>query len=153
MSLTAAPSQVPAAQTVPAWWLRQAPLPSQKPSNPQLAGSDTGQVLATRGGAPAGTNAHSPGELGVLQDLQVSVQALLQQTLSTHNPLAQSPLQPQARPLVLRMPFELLQVTVPPSADPSTPPSPLGPLPWPPQPRNSAAATTSAANSARGPGP
>ena len=77
--LTAAPSQVPVPQLAPGTRLRQAPLPSQVPSRPQLDGSDAGQVLASRGTAPAGTKAQTPGELGVLQDLHVPVQALLQQ--------------------------------------------------------------------------
>jgi len=152
MFLTAAPSQVPGPQMVPAMWLRQAPLPSQVPSSPQLETSEAGQVLATRGAVPAGTNPQSPGELGVLQDLQVSVQALLQQTLSTQKPLAQSPEQPQATPLVLRMPFVLLHMTGgPPSVAPSEPPSPLGlpPLLWQPPATTAAARMTAAAQTPR----
>jgi hypothetical protein len=103
--------------------LRQAPLPSQVPSNPQPEASDLRQVAGTRGATPAATKAHRPGELGVLQDLQVSVQALLQQTPSTQKPLAQSPAQAQVTPLALCMLLVLLQAT--PSTDPSRPPSPL----------------------------
>jgi hypothetical protein len=149
MFLTAAPSQVPGPQTAPAMWLRQAPLPSHIPSSPQLETSEAGQVLATRGGLPTGMNPHRPGELGVLQDLQVSVQALLQQTLSTQKPLAQSPAQPQAIPLPLCMAFVLLQVTAGPSAARSMPPSPGGLLPWLWQPTTIAAARTTVANQVR----
>lgn len=124
MFLTAAPSQVPGPQIVPAMWLRQAPLPLQVPSRPQVEASDSGQVLGRRGLSPAGTKPQRPGELGVLQDLQVSVQALLQQRPSTQKPLAQSPLQPHVTPFGLRIPFVLLHAT--PSVAPSGPPSPLG---------------------------
>jgi hypothetical protein len=127
--LTAAPSQVPVPQLVPGTRLRQVPLPSQVPSRPQLEGSDAGQVLAIRGAEPAGTKAQTPGELGVLQDLQVPVQALLQHRLSTQKPLAQSPPQLQASPLALCMSPVLLQATGPLSCEPSTPPSSLAGLP------------------------
>jgi|SRR5665213_881046 len=130
--LTAAPSQVPVPQLTPGTRLRQAPLPSQVPSRPQLDGPDTGQALDTRGAEPAGTKAQMPGELGALQDLQVPVQALLQHTSSTQKPLAQSPAQPHAIPLALCMSPVLLQATDPPSGEPSTPPSTRGaPAPWP----------------------
>ena len=72
-----------------------------------------------RGESPAGTNAQIPGAPVVLQDLHVSVQALLQQTPSTQNPLAQSPAHPQAAPLA---PFILL-VPLQATADTSLPPS------------------------------
>jgi hypothetical protein len=150
MSLTAAPSQVPAAQVVPATKLRQAPLPSQVPSSPQLETSDFGQVLADRGATPAGTTAQIPGELGVLQALQVSVQALLQQKPSTQKPLVQSPLQAQATPFALRMPLVLLQTTLGVSGDPSAPASVLGLDPWPWHPATSAAAARRTASPAVG---
>ncbi len=69
------------------------------PSRPQVEGSEAPQTPARRGDSPAGTNAQIPGAPGVLQDLHVSVQALLQQTPSTQNPLAQSPPHPHAAPL------------------------------------------------------
>jgi len=83
-------------------------------------------VLALRGAPPAGTNAQMPCEPAVLQDLHVSVQALLQQTPSTQNPLAQSPPQPQAAPLAPVILLVPLQATAgasrPPSrTDPSAP--------------------------------
>ena len=144
---TAAPLQVPDPQLAPATRLRQAPLPSQVPSKPQLDGSEAGQVLVERGVEPAGTNAQTPGELGVLQDLQVPVQALLQQRPSTQKPLAQSPAQPQARPLALCMSPVLLQATDPPSDEPSVPPSALGGLPlWLWQPVGATASRTETAS-------
>ena len=76
----------------------QAPLPLQVPSSPQLETSEIGQVPARRGATPAGTSPQIPGEPGVLQALQVSVQALLQQRPSTQKPLAQSPGQAHASP-------------------------------------------------------
>ena len=97
-------------------------------------------MLASRGVEPAGTKAHTPGELGVLQDLQVPVQALLQQRPSTQKPLAQSPAQPQARPLALCMSPVLLQATDPWSTEPSAPPSGVGGLAlWPWQPASATA--------------
>jgi hypothetical protein len=69
----------------------------------------------------------------VLHDLHVSVQALLQQTPSTQNPLAQSPSHPQAVPLVPLILLVPLQVTI---ALPLswTDPSALGALEWLPHP-------------------
>jgi hypothetical protein len=93
---TAAPSQAPALQTVPGVYLRHPPAPLHAPSSPQVDTSDLGQTLAARGGRPVGTNAHVPNAAGMLQALQVSPHALLQQTPSTQNPLPQSPPQPQA---------------------------------------------------------
>ena len=105
--------------------MRQPPLPSQVPSSPQDEAGLCGQTLATLGATPAATNEQTPGAEGVLQDLQLSVQALLQQTPSTQKSLVQSALQPQAVPLVLRAPpspHDLL----------SWPPSTLTPPPPPP---------------------
>jgi len=86
---------------------------------------------------------HTPGAEGVLQDLHVSVQALLQQTPSTQKALSQSALQPQGAPLVFRAlpsPHDL----------PSGPPSTLRPPPpwllW--QPAAAKAATIASANRA-----
>ena len=74
----------------------QLPLPSQVPSNPQVETGLCGQVSAELGGTPAATNEQTPGAAGVLHDLQLSVQAVLQQTPSTQNPVAQSAAHPQA---------------------------------------------------------
>jgi hypothetical protein len=115
----AAPSQDPRWQVVPRTKLRQAPAPSHVPSRPQVGGSGAGRPLAVRGAAPAGTKAQIPWEPGVLQDLQVSVQLLLQQTPSTQNPLAQSPPQPQAAPLAPLILLVPLQATTAASLPPS----------------------------------
>lgn len=82
-----------------------------------------GQTLATLGATPAATNEQMPGAEGVLQDLQLSVQALLQQTPSTQKLLLQSVSQPQAAPLALRAPPSLHDLlSGPPSGLPTTPP-------------------------------
>ena len=104
--------------------MRQPPLPSQVPSRPQEEAGPWGQTLATLGATPSATSEQTPGADGVLQDLQVSVQALLQQTLSTQKPLAQSASQPQVVPLVLRAPPSVHDL---PSAPPSTLPTPPPP--------------------------
>jgi hypothetical protein len=100
-------------------------LPSQVPSNPQVEAGLFGQVSAELGGTPAATNEQTPGAAGVLHDLQLSVQAVLQQTPSTQNPVAQSAAQPQAAPFALCAPPSGLQAT------PSRPPSVLGAGPPP----------------------
>src|SRR4051812_13678979 len=94
-SLTAAPLQVPGLQTVPAGNLRHWPWPSHVPSSPQVATAETGQA-PDGSAAPLATNEQTPGALWSLQVLQVSEQALLQQTPSTQKPLWQSPPHPQA---------------------------------------------------------
>jgi hypothetical protein len=65
------------------------------PSRPQEPTGDQGQLPATTGGAPAGTNEQTPGAPGTLHALQVSVQAVSQQTPSAQNPLRQSAAQAQ----------------------------------------------------------
>jgi hypothetical protein len=70
----------------------------------------------------------------VLQDLHVSVQALLQQTPSTQNPLPQSPAHPQAAPLaplILLVPLQAAGASAPPSG---TDPSARSALEWLPHP-------------------
>ena len=71
-----------------------------------------GQMDAERGGSPAATKLHVPGAESVLQALQLSVQALLQQTPSTQKPLAQSASQPHARPLTAGVPASPEQTAV-----------------------------------------
>jgi hypothetical protein len=127
-----APLQVPGWQTVPSSYVRQPPLPSQVPSSPQDEAGLCGQTLATLGATPAATSEQTPGAEGVLQDLQVSVQALLQQTPSTQKSLVQSASQPQAVPLVLRAPPSP-HATLP-SGPPSTLPPPPPWLLWQPAP-------------------
>jgi hypothetical protein len=75
-------------------------LPSQVPSRPQVVGSLFVQTDGERGRSPAATYEQVPGADVVLQDLQVSVQALVQQRPSTQKPLAQSLPQLQALPFV-----------------------------------------------------
>jgi hypothetical protein len=86
MPVTAETSQVPALQTVPMTNLRHAPWPSHVPSVPQVERSAVGQVDAARGLRPAGTNEQVPIMPWTLQDLQVSSQAVSQQTPSTQKP-------------------------------------------------------------------
>ena len=74
------------------------------PSSPQVEAALCWQTLVELGATPAATKEQTPGAEGVLHDLQVSVQALLQQTPSTQKALVQSVSQPQAAPLVLRAP-------------------------------------------------
>ena len=76
-----------------------------------------GHMAGVRGGSPAATNVQVPGAEMVLQDLQVSLQAVLQQTPSTQNPVSQSLSQPQAVPLVFLVDASCVQATA------STPPS------------------------------
>jgi hypothetical protein len=119
-SPTAAPSQVPALQTVPAGCRRHWPWPSQVPSRPQLEAGDAGQA-ADCSGIPLGTKLQTPGALGSLQVLQVSAQALSQQTPSTQKPLWQSFLQPQAWPFARRAPPSAAQAASPPASRRATP--------------------------------
>lgn len=60
--VTAAPSQRPGLQTVPAGCWRQAPLPSHMPSSPQVAVSVGWQEAATGGACPSGTTAQVPSD-------------------------------------------------------------------------------------------
>jgi hypothetical protein len=106
--------------TEPGAYLRQAPAPLHAPSSPQVEMSDCGHTLAARGGEPFGTKEHVPGAAAVLHALHVSVQAVLQQTPSTQNPLVQSPPHPHACPFVFFIPPAPLQAT---SACASIPPS------------------------------
>jgi hypothetical protein len=115
-----APSHAPGLHTDPGAYFRQAPAPLQVPSSPHVETSALGQTLAVRGGVPFGTNEQVPGDAVVLHALHVSAQAVLQQTPSTQNPLAQSPPHPQACPFAFFMPPAPLQGT---SACASIPPS------------------------------
>jgi hypothetical protein len=84
---TAPPEQAPALHTVPATWFRQPPLPSHVPSRPQVDSFDVGHWFDACGAPPAGTNVQVPGDPWTLQAMHVPVQAVLQQTPSTQNPL------------------------------------------------------------------
>ena len=85
--MTAAPAHVPACRRVPATCWRQAPLPSQVPSRPQLDVGAPGRRVGVRGAPPAGTTAQMPGEPWTLQAGKSPLQAVLQQTPSTQKPL------------------------------------------------------------------
>jgi len=87
--VTAPFAQVPGRHVV-ARYRRHAPDPSQVPSNPQVAGACTGQSPARRGGEPATRSRHIPTAPGAEQVWQPPLQADVQQTPSTQNPLAQS---------------------------------------------------------------
>ena len=117
--MTAAFAHAPASQTVPATWLRQAPLPSQVPSRPQVEASDAGQSIGWRGAFPAGTTVQIPGDPCTLQARQVSLHEVLQQTPSAQKPLWQSLLQAQASPFGRAAPASARQLIVIVSSDPS----------------------------------
>ena len=102
------PSQVPALHSVPLTNWRQAPLPSQVPSSPQLAGVLAGQTRESLGLPPDGMKKHSPRWLARLHALQVSPQALVQQIPSAQKPLWHSPSQVQDS----AFPLDLVNVPV-----------------------------------------
>jgi hypothetical protein len=82
-------AQVAAAHTVPAWYLRHAPMPLHVPSFPQVAAPSSLQVLAGSG-PPVGTGWHMPALPARLQEKQLAVHAVPQQTpcaqkLDTHS--------------------------------------------------------------------
>ncbi len=87
---TASPSQLPLLQSVPTTCLRQLPAPSHLPSRPQVLAAVAAQVVALRGLPPAAMPTHDPAFPGAEHVLHPSVQAVLQHTPSTQNPLAQS---------------------------------------------------------------
>jgi hypothetical protein len=78
---------MPDLHIVLAGYLRHPPLPSHLPSSPQVATSAVAQVVESRGASPDPRFTHVPGEATDEQVLQPSVQATLQQTLSTQWPL------------------------------------------------------------------
>jgi hypothetical protein len=90
-----------AAHWVPLTCLRHAPAPSQLPSLPHVDAAAAGHCEATSGGAPGPIGEHVPTLPVSEHDMQVPVQALLQQTLLTQNPESQSELTPlgQAPPM------------------------------------------------------
>ncbi len=101
MPVTLSAAQVPVLQWVPCAKRLQAPLPSQVPSCPQVAGVVAAQTKGSLGVTPAGTMAQVPKELGRLQAMQVCPQAVVQQTPSAQNPVrhSRSQLQDSAIPL------------------------------------------------------
>jgi len=70
------------------------------PSRPQLLAGEAGQADACRGSAPLVRGKQVPAEPSAEQVMQAAVQAWLQQTPSTQNPLAHSLAHPQDRPAV-----------------------------------------------------
>jgi hypothetical protein len=77
------------AHWVPGMYLRQAPAPSQVPSLPQVDAAAIGHCVATSGAEPAGMGEQVPTLPAIEHDVQVPVQALLQQMLFTQWPEAQ----------------------------------------------------------------
>jgi hypothetical protein len=111
--VTDAPSHEPAAHTVPARCLRQAPAPLQVPSRPHDVAAAVGHMVGVRGTPPMGTKLQTPGEPGALHVLHVSPHEELQQTPSTQKPLWQSAAQPHACPFALAVPGVGLHVAGP----------------------------------------
>ena len=121
---TASPSHMPGLHMTFTGYLRQPPRPSHLPSSPQVAAGIFTQALSTRGFSPDDWFTHCPSEVGALQTLHPSVQALLQQTPSAQNPL------PHSRPHLQGSPSALVPATQGPlsGASPrSGAPSPPGP--------------------------
>ena len=140
MPTTASPSQVPGLHIVPAACFRQPPAPSHVPSDPQSLAAVATQALAVRGLPPGSMPMHVPADSSAVHVIQPAVQAVLQQTPSTQKPLAQSPAQAQAWPLIFPLPASQVRASAtPPSMrtslsvpPPSTPPSIIA---VPPSPR------------------
>jgi hypothetical protein len=103
---TPAPSQVRAASavvefmhaaaphTVVVPYFRHAPAPLQVPSLPHVEAAAIAHCDATSGGSPAAIGEQVPTLPAIEHDMHVPVQAMLQQTLLTQNPEAQSPFNP-----------------------------------------------------------
>ena len=96
---TVLPWQVPPPQGVLSGYFRQPPMPSHRPSRPQVDASCLGHWLSSAGGMPAGTGAHMPALPGTSHFWQVPLQALLQQTPSTQKPEPHSSAQLQRSPM------------------------------------------------------
>jgi hypothetical protein len=107
-SVAVAPLQLESAHSVPLTYFRHPPAPSQVPSFPHIAATAIGHCDATIGGLPAAIGVHVPSE----QDMHVPVQALLQQTLFTQCPDAQSASRPDAQvpPIGILPQLELTQL-------------------------------------------
>ena len=91
-------AQVCAMHCVPLAYFWQAPLPSQKPSLPQLAAPPLVH-RAVGSAAPAGTSTQVPMCRVTLQELQRVVQAVLQQTPWAQNPELHEALVVQVAPI------------------------------------------------------
>jgi len=79
-----------APHTVVVPYLRHAPAPSQVPSLPHVEAAAIGHWEATSGALPAAIGEQVPTLPAIEHDMQVPVHAMLQQTLLTQNPDAQS---------------------------------------------------------------
>jgi hypothetical protein len=97
-SCSVAVAQLCAMHCVPLAHFRQAPLPSQKPSRPQLAMLAAAQ-RAVGSVEPLGTSTQVPGDAATLHELQSAVQAVLQQTPCAQNPELQPALVVQTAPM------------------------------------------------------
>src|SRR5450432_3193175 len=104
------PVQVAAAQLVPEAYFWHAPLPLQRPFVPQVAAPVLVHWVVGFGGLPPGIEVQVPTVR--LHAVQIPVQALLQQTLSTQNPEAQEAAVVQAAPCdsLPQLPVVVLQV-------------------------------------------
>jgi len=89
--------QVAGAHCVPVTCLRHAPAPLQVPSLPQVDAAAAMHCDATSGGSPARIGEHVPTLPASAHDVQVPVQALLQQMPLTQNPDAQSAFTPDGQ--------------------------------------------------------
>lgn len=86
--------QLAAAHCVPMAYLRHAPAPLQVPSFPHVVDAAIGHCDATSGGSPVAIGEQVPMLPVSEHDMQVPVHALLQQTLLTQKPDAQSEFSP-----------------------------------------------------------
>jgi hypothetical protein len=93
--LAVEPVQLDAAHCVPLTYLRQAPAPSQVPSLPQVEAAAIGHCDATSGAVPAASGEQVPTLPAIEHDTHVPVHAVLQQTLLTQCPDAQSVSRPE----------------------------------------------------------
>ncbi len=91
------PVQVDAAHVVPLAYRRQAPLPSQVPSVPQVEAPWS--LHWSNGSAPAATDAQVPTVPVSAQDLQMPAQAVAQQTPCSQKPALHSPAPPHVAPI------------------------------------------------------
>jgi hypothetical protein len=91
------PAQVDAAQVVPLAYRRQAPLPSQVPSVPQVDAPLSVHWL--NGSAPAATDAQVPTVPVSAHDRQMPAQAVAQQTPCSQKPELHSPAAPHVAPI------------------------------------------------------
>ena len=89
--------QLAAAHDVPLAYLRHAPAPLQVPSLPHVVAAAIGHCDATSGGSPGAIGEHVPTLPASEHDMQVPVQALLQQTLLTQKLDAQSEFTPDGQ--------------------------------------------------------